>query len=78
MTEAEERVPCPHPIAFRGGADCHLCGNSGFVLLGSRWTPQPNVAAATEDRTEDRSPCDASAVPIPASENEPPFRSERT
>jgi hypothetical protein len=39
MTEASASVPCPHPIEFRGGADCHLCGNSGFVLPGSPWVP---------------------------------------
>lgn len=41
MTEADARTPCPHPIEFRGGADCHLCGNTGFVLLGSPWVPPP-------------------------------------
>jgi hypothetical protein len=45
MSDAEERIPCPHPIEFRGSADCHLCGNSGFILPGSPWLPPPVVAA---------------------------------
>lgn len=41
MTDSHDRVPCPHPIEFRGGVDCHLCGNSGFVLPGSPWLVPP-------------------------------------
>jgi hypothetical protein len=41
LSDAEDRIPCPHPIEFRGSADCHLCGNSGFVLPGSPWLPLP-------------------------------------
>jgi hypothetical protein len=50
MSEGNDRVPCPHPREFRGGADCHLCGNSGFVLPGSPWIPPRATASAAGDR----------------------------
>jgi hypothetical protein len=54
MSDVVDRAPCPHPSEFREGADCHLCGNSGFVLPGSPWFPPPALALATEDLDEDR------------------------
>ena len=51
MSEADDRVPCPHPLDFRGGADCHLCGNSGFVLPGSRWVPPPSPPPEASDES---------------------------
>lgn len=51
MSEADERIPCPHPIEFRGGADCHLCGNTGFVLPGSRWVPPLPPTPETDDES---------------------------
>jgi hypothetical protein len=36
----DERIPCPHPAAYREGANCHLCGGTGFVLPGAfPWPP---------------------------------------
>jgi hypothetical protein len=53
ITDAEIRVPCPHPIAFRGTVDCHLCGNIGFVLPGSRWTPALDAPVEAEELARD-------------------------
>jgi hypothetical protein len=54
MTDTGLRIPCPHPLEFRGGVDCHLCGNSGFVLPGSPWlSPSPVAERAVKcDRGE--------------------------
>ena len=54
MSEEEDRIPCPHPIAFRGGADCHLCGNSGIVLPGSPWEPPLVSIPAPDDESVPR------------------------
>jgi hypothetical protein len=56
------RLPCPHPIEFRGTADCHLCGNTGFVLPGSPWTPPADVATEAEGLPGDTGTLGAAAA----------------
>lgn len=78
MTDADARVPCPHPIEFRGTVDCHLCGNSGFVLPGSPWTPLLVMATGEEHLARTTSGRDTPTASVPHSVDEPRFQTERT
>lgn len=62
MSGVLDHAPCPHPIEFRQGADCHLCGNSGFVLPGSPWFPPVPMAAPAQD---------LAGVPVPSGADQP-------
>ncbi|MEA2526216.1 MAG: hypothetical protein QOF73_3443 [Thermomicrobiales bacterium] len=48
----QQRMPCPHPPDHREGANCRLCGDTGYVLPG-RFPWPPLEPTKTRDERRD-------------------------